>query len=157
MKEIPKNLLYVEEVVHQPMSNAFDFIFKSIQLVGEHLGITTSFIVSSEIPIDHQNLKGQEKVLALCQHFKAERYLNPIGGVGLYQTSDFEKQGTQLQFLKANLKPYSQLLTSQYQTEKEVEFVSGLSILDVLMFNGREGTKELLNNFTLETFDSKGL
>ena len=48
--------------------------------------------------------------------------------------------GIYLHFVQTNLASYAQLAN---------EFVPGLSIIDVLMHNGKEGTKQLLNEYTL--------
>ena len=80
------------------------------------------------------------RVLYLCRQEGANAYLNPPGGRELYSRDVFAKNGVALQFLLPTLAPYPQ------QGEP---FIPALSILDVLMNCGREGTRRQLQNFTL--------
>lgn len=110
--------------------NLFWYIAHSIELICNHLDIKTPILNSSQIQIDHE-LKGKDKVKALCKELEAEIYINPIGGKELYSKSDFEKAGIELLFIR-NLHENT------------------LSIIDVLFTNGKEKTKLLLNDFQLE-------
>jgi hypothetical protein len=71
----------------------------------------------------------------------AREYINASGGMELYSRSEFGEKGIQLKFLHAGIIEYEQL---------NYKFVPGLSIIDVLMFNGPEQTRTLLNNFQLK-------
>lgn len=120
--------------------NLFRFIFDSMVIIKEKLNIRTKLIVSSEIDIDH-TLKSQDKVLAICHALNATTYLNPIGGVDLYQKEVFEQQGIELQFLKSKLEPYEQFGNI---------FLAGLSIMDIMMFNSEFRMINMLNEFDLQ-------
>ena len=115
----------LERIVWHEDSNLFRYIHHSILLVCEYLNIKTKIFVSSNVPIDH-NLKGQNKVLALCKALGAHTYINAIGGMELYSHDDFQAQGIDLDFIKPQLVEYKQF---------ESAFVPWLSIVDVLMFN----------------------
>lgn len=138
---LDETLALLVSVVECQESNAFRFLHSSIVAVRNHLSINTTIVVSSTIPIDHHILRGQDKVLALCRHFGAKEYFNSIGGLDIYNRETFRNAGTNLVFMKAHQITYTQLKNS---------FVPSLSIIDVLMFNGVEGTKKLMNRFTLE-------
>jgi hypothetical protein len=104
------------------------------------LGIGTKVAVSSNITIDH-DLKGQDKVLALCGAMLADTYVNPIGGIEIYASAAFSERGIALKFLKSNLIEYPQF---------EGEFVPWLSIIDVMMFNSIDIIRNrFLNNYEL--------
>ena len=81
------------------------------------------------------------RVLYLCRQEHADTYLNPPGGRELYAPKIFAKNGVTLQFLEPELKPYPQ---------QGAPFLPGLSILDVLMNCGREGTRRQLQDYTLK-------
>lgn len=121
-------------------SNLFEFIFFSIHKILSYLELDTEIIVSSAVDIEHRTLKGEKKVLALCRKLNADCYINSIGGMELYDKKHFEKENIKLQFIKMDHIVYKQW---------ENEFVAGLSILDVLMFNSVEETKRMLNRYTL--------
>lgn len=115
----------LERIVLHEDENLFRYIYHSTQLICEYLGIKTNILVSSKVSIDH-NLKGQNKVLALCKAIGAYTYINTIGGLDLYSHDDFQAQGIDLEFIKPQLVEYKQF---------DSAFVPWLSIVDVMMFN----------------------
>jgi len=119
--------------------NLFKFILNSLQAIKAYLGIQTPILISSAIGIDHQ-LKATQKVIEICKNCGAETYVNPIGGIELYGKEEFKKHGIDLYFLRSAHLPYRQF---------ENEFLPFLSIIDVLMFNSIDRTKEMLNKFDL--------
>ena len=113
--------------------------FKSIQLVCDYLFIGTTLELSSRIS-NNQFLRGQNRIIDICQTEKANHYINSIGGVELYDSSYFNEYGIFVNYLKSNEIKYLQF---------DNAFVPNLSILDVLMFNSKEETKNLLTFFNL--------
>jgi hypothetical protein len=124
----------VERCIYFKSTNIFDYIFNSIKEVAESLDINARLLVSSELG-NTKNLTGCDRVLAICKLLGATEYLNPIGGKELYQNKDFLEHNVDLKFHQIENVIYSQF---------DNEFISNLSIIDVLMFNGIERTKELL-------------
>jgi hypothetical protein len=112
----------------------------SLETLKSYLSITTPLSVSSTIAIDH-SLKAEQKVLALCKERNATHYINPIGGLQLYDKTIFKNQGIELSFLQSSELIYDQLGNT---------FVPWLSIIDVMMFNSREKIGVLLKNFELK-------
>ena len=125
----------LERIVRHEDANLFRYIHHSIARLCEHLGIKTEIRITSEIAIDHE-LKGQDKVLALCKAAGADTYINTIGGVELYAKDDFRIQGIDLQFIKARPFEYAQF---------RAPFVPWLSIVDVLMFNPLNTVRAFIN------------
>lgn len=115
----------LENIVQHKDINLFAYIHHSIVRICEHLGIATKICISSEIAINH-DLKGQEKVLALCAAVDARQYVNAIGGMALYSKAAFLDASIDLKFIQSHPFEYPQFGGT---------FVAGLSILDVLMFN----------------------
>ena len=129
----------IEESLGFEDKQLFNFIFNSITLTKDYLDINTKLIVSSTLPIDHK-LKSAQKVIALCKHQRATTYINPIGGVELYNKEEFSKEGIKLKFIKSN-----NIIYSQFKNE----FVPFLSMIDVMMFCSKEEIKNhLTNSFT---------
>ena len=124
----------LERIVLSEESNLFRYIHRSLVETCAHLCIDTEIRVSSGIGIDH-NLKGQEKVLALCRAVGADTYINAIGGTELYSREEFGSQGVELKFIKS--KPYS-------YGQFGATFVPWLSIIDVLMFNSLDVVRECI-------------
>lgn len=127
----------LEKVINSEKDNLFEFIFYSLQIVCDYLDITTNFIKSSDIAIDHQ-LKAQDKVIAICKALGASQYINPIGGVELYSKEIFSQHQIDLSFIKSNAVEYPQFNN---------EFVPWLSIIDVMMFNSKERIQQYLQSF----------
>lgn len=120
--------------------NLFYYNLHSITVFTKLLSINTEILKSSDLKIDH-SLKSQSKVIRICQHLGADTYINPIGGVALYNKKVFEQNGLTLKFLRMNKIKYDQYNSG---------FIPNLSIIDVLMFNGVEKTKNFLSEYTLE-------
>ena len=122
---LDSTLELLRSVLLQEERNLFGFLKHALDQTCAHIGITTPFVVSSTLDVDH-TLAGQEKVIALCRAVGADTYINPIGGTTLYGHDDFAQAGIELRFLRSILSPYPQF---------PAEFVPWLSIIDVLMFN----------------------
>ena len=59
--------------------NVAAFNTHALRGVAESVGITTPLVVSSEMTKD-DSLRGEARVIAICEALGAERYVNPIGG-----------------------------------------------------------------------------
>lgn len=129
----------VEEALNYPDTNLFNFIFHSIQCACRLLEIKTELVVSSTVKVDH-TLKSEERVMAICESLGGDAYINPIGGTALYSRSTFQKKNIELSFLEAKLILYPQLQHS---------FVPFLSVIDVLMFNSKEQSIQMLDSYKL--------
>ena len=129
----------ISKCLNNPEVNLFKFIYDSIVLINDYLEIKTPIVISSTIEADH-TLKSQDKVLSLCKEQNADIYINSIGGVELYDKEIFKQNNIELNFIKSNPIQYKQFNN---------EFVSWLSIIDVMMFNSKEQIKEYLNSYTL--------
>jgi hypothetical protein len=129
----------LDKIFSYQSSNLADFIANSIELVCQYLDIQTKIIMSSDIEKDN-SLKGQDKILEICKLLNADTYYNAIGGQELYDKSVFEKENIKLCFLKSDIPEYSQY---------NIDFVPGLSIIDVLMFNNPMQVNKMLIDYIL--------
>jgi hypothetical protein len=119
--------------------NLFEYIFNSIKIICSYLGIDTELVISSDVAVDH-SLKAEEKVIAICKARDTDTYINAIGGKELYDKQEFSKNGIDLKFIKSKNIEYKQLGN---------EFVPGLSIIDVMMFNDKEKIQHMLEEYEL--------
>lgn len=117
-----------------------DMAIDSIQFVSDFIGLGTQFVISSERFGDSQSLKKEHRLRSISQQLNASHYINPIGGIALYEKAYFDQQHIQLQFLKSRPIIYKQFTD---------DFVPWLSIIDVMMFNSKEQIKQILNEFDL--------
>lgn len=128
----------IESVLNQSEGNLFDYIYRSIRAVCDHLEIKTKIVVSSTIDIDH-HLKGQDKVIAIAKAVSVTEYINPIGGVELYDKQVFADNGLSLRFIKSNPIAYRQF---------DNDFLPWLSVIDVMMFNPKSQVQSMLSDVT---------
>jgi len=126
----------IKGILNYESNNLFEFIYHSVIVLCEYLSIESNLVVSSSIDIDH-NLKSENKVIAICKALGATQYLNPEGGIELYNSERFQENGISLGFHKFNPVPYKQI--------SDV-FVSHLSIIDVLMFCDKNDIKFRIDN-----------
>lgn len=85
-------------------------------------------------------IKKVARVLEICRREGADIFVNAIGGQALYSKKEFAEYGISLYFVQTNSISYPQY---------GHEFDPNLSIIDVLMHNGKEGTKRLLDEYAL--------
>ncbi len=129
----------MEKIITYEETNLAQYLFTALKCMADYLGIDTQIILSSDMEKDN-TLKGQDKVLDICRQLGADTYYNAIGGRKLYNREDFHRAGIELFFIETEEIIYPQF---------ENAFVPGLSILDVLMFNGVEKTKQYLERYRL--------
>src|SRR5262252_3536704 len=104
----------------------------------EYFGLSLHLDIYSEMNliIDKVTHPG-EWALNISKVLNAKEYINPPGGVGIFRGEQFESVGISLKFLANNLSEYSQ---------RRSRFESGLSIIDVIMFNDINNINKLIND-----------
>lgn len=129
----------VEEIIGSYEDKLSHYLTNSMKIISGYLGITTEFLISSQINIG-TGLKGEERIIKICKNLDASEYYNAIGGISLYSHETFRSNGLGLEFLRTDPIEYYQLGN---------QFVPNLSIIDVMMFNSKIECKELLDAFML--------
>ena len=124
----------MESLINYPSIKLDEFLLNSLREIVRYLSLDVK-IVSSSRTYNNAHLKAQERILDICRQEQASTYINPIGGVDLYDRDDFSKQGVQLYFLRSRPINYSQ---------GKGEHIPWLSIMDVLMFNEPDTVRRLL-------------
>lgn len=128
-----------EKIINLDAEKVSEWVAGSFDILTDYLGMQTDIVQGSSI-YQNTHLKGQERILDICQQEKADHYINPIGGTDLYDKSNFEQVGIQLNFLKSKPVIYSQFKN---------EFVPWLSIVDIMMFNDVPTIQGILNEYEL--------
>ncbi|HEY4875285.1 MAG TPA: WbqC family protein [Puia sp.] len=129
----------VSDVINSPVKGIHELALLSLKSIADYLDIKTEFVDSSSL-YQNTNLKAQDRILDICLREKSDHYINPIGGMEIYSNEMFERSGIKLSFLKTIPVPYTQF---------DNEFVPYLSIIDVLMFNSKAESIELINQYEL--------
>jgi hypothetical protein len=110
-----------------------------LKAVCQYIGIDFKVEISSTMGFDYTGVRDAgEWSLRMCEQLHASEYINPIGGMELFDSNKFEKSNIRLQFLEPALKEYRQ---------RRNLFEPGLSIIDVMMFNEPAAIKNLVNEY----------
>lgn len=134
------------EVLDKILEYETDSIVKmnkhALECVCEYLGIDKKFEIYSEMNLEIETPHAPDEwALNICKALgNVEEYWNPTGGASFFDKSKYDKEGIELKFEGVHLDFYSQ--------RRGVEnFVPGLSIIDVMMFNTPEKINEMLDNY----------
>ncbi len=119
--------------------NLARFLGYSLMEISSYLGMQTKFLYSSEIE-KNNDLKFDARIMDICKRVGADHYINAIGGKDLYDKDKFAAEGIKLSFIDTKDIEYKQF---------DKEFVPNLSIIDVMMFNSKEESRELLQRYEL--------
>lgn len=79
-----------------------------------------------------------EWALNISKALGADTYVNPPGGIEIFDKSKFDAAGIDLKFLAIDLENYGQ---------RRQEFEAGLSIIDVMMFIEPAAINKMLDNY----------
>jgi len=112
----------------------------SIQEVCNYLEIKTVFEKSSQTYPETKHLNKAQRIQGICQENNAHTYINAIGGSELYSKQFFYNHNVQLYFIQAKDIIYKQF---------ENQFISNLSIIDLMMFVRKNELRDFLNSYVL--------
>lgn len=129
------------EIMEYKDNDLTAFLENSIKRVLSYLNIEKKITRSSLFSKD-SSLKAQERIIEICKLLGTDLYINPIGGVTLYDSDKFKKESIDLKFIKTNFD------TICYK-QMNGEFVGGLSFIDVLMFNPVDRIHTFLQQYCL--------
>lgn len=114
---------------------------RCLQAVCDYIGIRFNMEISSELNLNYSNVQVTgDWALTICEQLGATEYFNPPGGMALYEKDRFGQHNIKLHFVKPDLKSYN-----QYRSN----FLPGLSIIDVMMFNHPAEILDMLNDYQL--------
>lgn len=141
----------LEGILEYDNNSLLDFNNRCITTLCKQLAINTPILSGSEYEQDWLEVEtvirkaypslstlpiATKRVLALCRLHHADTYVNPPGGRAIYNADDFARHETSLLFLKPNISKHRPTQASSLQSA---------SIIDVLMVNGWQGTKEMVS------------
>ncbi len=92
-----------------PLPGVVDFLEDGLRLCCSLFGLQAPIVRSSSLDIAPA-LRGQARILAICQAREATHYLNAPGGRELYAPDAFDRAGIRLEFLPAYAGPHVHLL-----------------------------------------------
>lgn len=121
--------------------NIRDLDVKYLELLCHYLGIKFEYEIFSEMNLEIDPVEGPgDWALNISKALNAKEYINPPGGIEIFDKTKFDDAGIKLSFLKANIIPYNQ---------RRDKYEEGLSILDVMMFNDPKSIMLMLDQYEL--------
>ncbi len=116
---------------------------RALELCCDRLGIGLDTRIFSEMKMELGTVDGPgDWAPKIAGALGANAYVNPPGGEGLFDPTQFAGIGVKLEILETQLTPYAQ---------GRRPFEPGLSILDVFMWNSPEEARALLADRSLRT------
>lgn len=139
----------VKEILSKECNILLDLSIESMRTICDYIGIELNYEIASRINFDRNSISQPgDWALEISKHKKASEYINPPGGHDIFDEKKFLENNIKLSFLKSSLSPYKQSWRKNFQ--------SGLSILDLIMFNSPEYIWQIINNdFTV--IDAKNI
>lgn len=131
----------IESVLNTPSNYIADIAEQSIRKVFDYLNLPIHTTNSSDEVYSRDGKDKTDRLINLIHHLGKQVYLNAIGGKSLYEKEYFKINGIELIFVAPSFIPYTQF---------NHPFVSGLSIIDILMFNSRENVVLMLDAIQYE-------
>jgi hypothetical protein len=125
----------IEKIMMHDEENLALFLENQLREICLYLKLFPKWYTSSNLK-KNIALRGQDKIISMCEHLEVTQYVNLPGGKSLYSTALFAEKGIKLSFIESRPIIYDQFGEN---------FVSNLSIVDVLMFNDKNECSRFLN------------
>jgi hypothetical protein len=129
-------LSLAEEIIFFNTDRLSELNIHGIELLSKWLGLGASFSRSSCLNISG---KSSGRLISICQHFSANKYITGLGGLNYLDYSEFENSGIDVEYMNYLKSPYSQLHGG---------FTPYVSILDAIANTGT-ASSELVCSGTL--------
>ncbi len=132
---------FVSDCIRFKCLNLSEWVEYTLKKTCDYLNISFDYFNFSEMDVNVGNVEhAGQWALEISDAMHADEYINPAGGVDIFTERDFQSRNINLQFLKSNLTPYVQ---------RRGYFVSGLSIIDVMMWNSKNKITEMLAEYEI--------
>jgi len=136
-----ETMILIERIFNTRESNLSRLNVEGIHKICQHIGLEFNYMFYSDLDLTVGNVSAPDEwAVVICKAMGYDQYVNPIGGLDFYDTNKYIDAGVEIKFVKNNLVVYEQ---------KKKNFIPWLSIIDVLMFNGRLETLRIINEYEL--------
>nr|WP_292143979.1 WbqC family protein [Butyrivibrio sp.] len=136
----------VNELIHEILdcrewNNLSELNVYSTQRISQEIGIDSKYDVFSEMHLEIDTVKSPDEwALYITKALGGDIYVNPPGGKSFFNKKKYEDMNIELVFLESNLPSYIQRIG---------KWVPGLSIIDVMMYCGKDEIKGMVKDFSL--------
>lgn len=132
----------LKEALEPPCEDIVQLNKNCLEAVCRYLKIETPIQIYSKMGLSIEPVNASDEwALNICKAISdADEYWNPPGGMEFFDRKKYDAAGVKLVFQKMQLEEYPQ---------KGDPFESGLSILDVMMFNSPDRINEMMDQYEL--------
>ena len=132
---------FLKVTFETPEQNLSKLLVHFLTETTKYLGLDFKSKVFSEMNVEIGKITDPgDWALEISSVMGASIYVNPTGGKEIFDSRKFQERGISLKFLEPKFDAYNQ---------KTETFNPGLSIIDVMMFNSSERTREILQHYEL--------
>jgi hypothetical protein len=129
----------INEAFDIETSNLSEILINCLKTSCKHLDINFEYEIFSKMNLDCSEVhKPGDWALMIAKNLGAECYINPHGGIAIFEKEKFNEAKIDIKFIKHDLPIYNQ---------NNLNFEPGLSIIDVMMFNDPKEIKEMLKSY----------
>jgi hypothetical protein len=130
-------IMLVNDIFSKDFNELFELNVYAISAIFDYLGINFEYDIASELNLSFDSVKEPgDWALFISSELGATEYVNPCGGYDIFDDNLFNKNSIKLSFIKSKL--------SKYNQSWRKDFLEGLSMIDVLMFNSKSDILEML-------------
>lgn len=116
--------------------NLGSFVVSTLLKLSQVFDINVKSYVQSEMDWTFDTIEHSGQwALRIAETLSAKEYVNPVGGASIFDVTEFRDSGIKLTFFEPKITEYDQ---------GGRKFVPGLSVIDVLMWNGITGTRQMI-------------
>jgi hypothetical protein len=134
---------FVGDCISFKCSALSKWIEHTLKSTCDYLNVPFDYSVFSQMNINTDNVNhAGQWALEIADAMDADEYVNPPSGYSIFNEDEFLARNIDIRFLKPNLTPYIQ---------RRGCFVSGLSIIDVMMWNDKDRIHEILKDYEIVT------
>jgi hypothetical protein len=137
-----ETLSFFSQIINTRFSSIAELNIASAVGVFDYLGLPLDYVVLSALNLNFEEINAPDDwALNITKALGYDEYINAPGGKAIYSSAKYADNNIRLRFINPSLAPYVQL---------PGRFESGMSIIDVMMFNPPERIREMLDDYTLE-------
>ena len=127
----------LEDILKEEFKTIVELNYCSLIKLCAYMDISTPIKIWSEMDVEIGNVNAPDEwALNICRRINAKMYYNLPGGKAFFNKKKYTDAGIGLKFLDVKLRDYKQFNN---------DFVSGLSIIDILMFCDHGLISKMLN------------
>ncbi|MCO4798661.1 MAG: WbqC family protein [Colwelliaceae bacterium] len=130
---------FIEALINNEYSNLSQYTVSIIKAISQKLGIKTHFVLASEL-VKTDKVK-DHRLVELCQQLQVSHYLSPVGS-----SAYLEKNTPGGAIVEHNIQLSYQDFKHPIYNQLYGDFISHLSIVDMLFNCGFEQSAELIRN-----------